>query len=465
MPTWSSSAKTLQHAILLGAAVVLSGCPAGRRLTVDLRSDLVPEIELHYVRIDVFEGAISEGEVPLRTAGAYPCCLDGREPARASAGTFRLAVLENLPEGTYTIRVVAHRPTTAGARPEEGEVLGQRRVATSISADRVVHVVLMSACAHVSCPGPSDAATSTECLNGRCVPPECDPGDPTTRALCGALSLCGSDTDCAAPPCAQAECDEGLCVASHRPGGCSEGYYCDRTAGTCERGGGPLPDAGPPDAGPPDAACAAETCTGGLDEDCDGDVDCADADCIGVACDDGDACTHTDVCTGVAGAACAGEAIACASSACMESSCNGTATCTEVPLAGPCADDGDPCTSDVCDTGACTHPPVPDNTPCPGAGGRCCGGTCVDTTSSPSHCGVCGITCPGICDLGACACTTNAQCQAAGYGSMATCATESRPNFCQCVCDPATSWRGECDECPGAARCAQISGLNPCIYP
>jgi len=43
----------------------------------------------------------------------------------------------------------------------------------------------------------------------------------------------------------------------------------------------------------------------------------------------------------------------------------GWATCEVVPLSGPpCADEGDPCTADVCREGVCAHEALPDCSPC-----------------------------------------------------------------------------------------------------
>ena len=72
----------------------------------------------------------------------------------------------------------------------------------------------------------------------------------------------------------------------------------------------------------------------------------------GNGCDDGNACSHSDVCFG---GRCAGTAISCASDSCNERTCNGTATCTVTPFAGRSCDDGNVCTTgDSCSSaGVC----------------------------------------------------------------------------------------------------------------
>jgi hypothetical protein len=230
----------------------------------------------------------------------------------------------------------------------------------------------------------------------------------------------------------------------------------------------------------------------GVDEDCDRLVDCADPDCGGTACDDGQPCTSGDVCNTTAGA-CVGAAVSCVSDACADRVCNGTAACTVTLHPGvACPDDGNPCTTDVCDgAGACTHPALPGLSPCPDDGnfctndvcdasarcvhplwdgrhcpfgGVCCGGACVDNTTDEANCGTCGIRCPSgrTCTAGACNCVGNAECVGAGYGPLATCFV----NRCQCVCTGNPNDRVEClGQCAGYGTCAQVVDLNYCYYP
>lgn len=103
-----------------------------------------------------------------------------------------------------------------------------------------------------------------------------------------------------------------------------------------------------------------EDCNNGVDDDCDGDLDCADADCTGVTCDDGDACTQTDACDADSGACVGSDPISCAPAddACEhEGACNpGTGECEYAVMGDDSAcDDGDACTrSDTCQSGICS---------------------------------------------------------------------------------------------------------------
>ncbi len=507
---------------LVALALASAACePTPRRLVIDVQTDLVAQYELGLLDVEVIDGAVPSGSAGdvVRSLLVTPRI----EEAESFRGGRRIGEITDLAPATYTVRVVARRPAAPGAPADGGAFLLERRtVLTLRDADRVVRVVLHAPCVDHVCPGAGDASTRTQCLNGECVEPTCDPSQPDASEACcsgsgcAASALCAASSDCVVASCALPSCIDGACIALERPGACGADEYCDRSAGACLPipGGAPpdagtpdagLPDAGsvdagsadagPPDAGPPDAhaedtRCPDEICGNGMDDDCDGQSDCTDADCAGSSCDDGDPCTHGDACTGAAmGPSCAGTAITCTSSTCMARSCNGTASCTETPRGGACEDDGNVCTTDVCSAGACTHPPVAgtvfcadDGNPCSfdlcdagvcthprgfdgwscGIFGRCCNNSCVDVSTDPTNCGVCGIRCPGTCSSGSCESGSTSACIAAGYGPIAT----SYMGRCQCRCNLVDSDRLTCTgQCAGGATCDQRAGLNACFYP
>ncbi len=171
--------------------------------------------------------------------------------------------------------------------------------------------------------------------------PQCD-----NDGVCELGEDCnGCANDCPGGTTSGAVCGNGLCEAGDgencvncpsdcngRQGGKPSGRFCCGDGG----GSGPLPCSDPAcstggwsctdtpsmpgsfccgdlacDSGESCSTCAldctlgAELCTGGVDEDCDGDVDCNDADCAGdpaCACTlggPGDACTqNSDCCSG-----------------------------------------------------------------------------------------------------------------------------------------------------------------------
>ena len=182
-----------------------------------------------------------------------------------------------------------------------------------------------------------------------------------------------------------------------------------------------------------------ENCNDGIDNDGDGQIDCADQDCAGVACDDGQFCTVGDtcqnhVCTG-------GPARDCSDgNACTTDSCNETTNqCDHAPLTGSPCEDGSFCTvNDVCQAGTCTPGPARDCSD----GNDCTADTCNEATDHCDH-----DTAPlenASCDDGA-FCTVNDTCHS-GICSGSTrdcndhndCTVDScNENTDQCVNNPA----------------------------
>lgn len=219
-------------------------------------------------------------------------------------------------------------------------------------------------------------------------------------------------------------------------------------------------DAGPPPPPPPD-----EDCHDTVDNDLDLLADCADPDCAGEPCDDGEACTFDDRCDPGPGA-CRGTSLTCESTPCMLRGCTGGPACAETPVEAnsPCPDDGDPCTADRCDgAGACVPTRLPDGAQCGGEVYelRCCGGACVDVFTDDANCGGCGISCDGrgcvadfvgIIPRISCRCQgSNAQCQA--IHPDYTC----YQNRCNCLSDAA---------CGEGMTCVNITNSpNSCVFP
>ncbi|MBN1653335.1 MAG: hypothetical protein JXA30_06115, partial [Deltaproteobacteria bacterium] len=98
-------------------------------------------------------------------------------------------------------------------------------------------------------------------------------------------------------------------------------------------------------------------------EDCDdGNTepgDCCSATCQyeanGSSCDDENACTQTDQCSG--GACVGSNPLTCNdNNGCTDDSCDPDSGCVYTNNTATCGDDGNLCTDDVCSEGACTHP-------------------------------------------------------------------------------------------------------------
>jgi hypothetical protein len=97
----------------------------------------------------------------------------------------------------------------------------------------------------------------------------------------------------------------------------------------------------------------------------------------------------------------------------------------------------------------------PDGAAC--AGGSCCDGVCVDTTSDPRNCGTCGTRCQvnGKCAGGGCTCVK------AGCGNPdGSCCPSSDASICSCAPGAKFTDVATCnfvDACP--------AGTTPCAGP
>jgi hypothetical protein len=170
-------------------------------------------------------------------------------------------------------------------------------------------------------------------------------------------------------PCVGAACENGRCVKVQKPvgGACIDG---DRQAPvchelTCDAEGqcGPTEttDGAACGFGVCGNKCAAGECVPATAADYDDGNPCTEDFCnqgkeivhkpiteLTVACDDGDACTTSDVCHQ---GTCEGQALDCTDGIdCTEDDCTSAAGCSHVGQAGLC-DDGNPCTVQACALG------------------------------------------------------------------------------------------------------------------
>ncbi len=213
--TWSR----LSPILLL--ALAASGCedePAF--LVVDIRSDLLPGVEVDAARVEVAGGVGREDRVLTASTDLL--------------GGVRVAQLDVGP-GTVEFEVTLLRA---------GTVVASRPVRQVLSAPTAVTVFLQRTCRTVSCP-PERA-----CYAGGCVNAGCSVNDP---AACQS-SECEVDGDCAPlSDCAVPHCDLGACF--YERGVCAGGGVCDLEQG-CRMGvdGGDPFDAGRIDGGEEDGA-------------------------------------------------------------------------------------------------------------------------------------------------------------------------------------------------------------------
>jgi hypothetical protein len=267
----------------------------------------------------------------------------------------------------------------------------------------------------------------------------------------------------------KADCEDSDC--DQMP--CDDGNLCSHTD-TCQMGicvGTEI-------------SCLGEAC---IDRSCNGTNTCTEISREGQSCEDGDPCTYGDICQG--NVCSSPNFVLCLSDTCIDRTCNGTATCTESFKDGVGCDDGNACThTDVCSAGACVGQgiscvddachfsycngtpscgitPKEDGTRCGGANDRCCSGNCVNTSADERNCGGCGIKCNTgkTCyaannnTTGYCSCGGNMDCIVGSNGNDFTCwdLGNGSPGRCNCQQDT---------DCAVGQTCHIVTGHNYCSY-
>ncbi|MFK7998615.1 MAG: glycine-rich protein [Polyangiales bacterium] len=196
----------------LGFMVLLAACSSADPtfLSVDLRTDYLPGIEVAEVDIAVFRVDTATGPSALRTIETNADLLMG----------IRAATFDNVASGEYRVRAILRDPA--------GTEVARRDAVLSIGNEpTIVTVVITRDCQPVVCPGDGGDPSFTECLGGRCVPPDCTPETPER---CGVA--CGSDSECSVESdCAASRCIEGTCFSAPAPNACMPEEYCDAELG------------------------------------------------------------------------------------------------------------------------------------------------------------------------------------------------------------------------------------------
>ena len=249
--------------------------------------------------------------------------------------------------------------------------------------------------------------------------------------------ICLAD-GCASEPCGASDgCAAGLGCET-----CVQGACLDATATLLAVGTAPRC----PIAGCLPSGTNEQSCSDGVDDDCDSRIDCLDPDC---GCDAG-ACTPTEDENTLA---------ACHDG--LDNDCDGRIDCEEgtdcVLSEGP-----DRCTNgidDDCDGAidclddACCSSPSCDERPCGGGGLRCCAGRCVNTYDDRQHCGACNNSCGAFeCDRPTSSAggpVQGALCRCGAAGNRCTVGTCARHGALGCNCGT---------DCPGDAVCVDQPG-------
>ena len=189
----------------------MGGCAGGSDsgLLVDLRTDYLPGVEF------------AEVEVGLEGMSALLIHEAAREENYIRG--VRVAELSEL-AGQVTLRV--------RLLAENGARLAENRVLVAAGASTGVTVVITRSCEAVTCPAAGASSEATQCVGGRCVPPDCTPEQPEACA-----QTCQRDADCPQPSatCALALCRDGTCFQGADLAACGSNAYCHPDFGCTQR--------------------------------------------------------------------------------------------------------------------------------------------------------------------------------------------------------------------------------------
>ncbi|MDQ3036234.1 MAG: hypothetical protein M3Y87_27785 [Myxococcota bacterium] len=517
--------RTALTALLLPALALAACSDSGGTLTVDLRTDLSPGNEFVAVRTEIStapfsaDGGLEDGDAP-RSDDAIAVGEEDYVTGRRVAG------FTGLPAGSAFVRV--------RLIDRRGDVVVERVSTVTVRGRVSMVVVVARACRGAVCPEPGGDPDATTCVAGRCVPPTCTPETPDAcgEPVCATAADCTTSVACASSLCLEGACfelgDDSRCAADEwcdAVRGCvpfEAGPRCPATETACSDGRDDDCD-GAIDCADPD--CRGRTCDD--DDPCTQDDVCGSdgGACAGTAleCDDGNACTEdacdpgSGECMSAPNAASCDDGLFCnGTDTCADGSCSvhagspcpvscseTTGACTECASAADCGTppptSWGPCefasacatsgtqtgttTTLSCDAGACRTTVTQSTRSCSRAsregvrcGGstrdRCCGGTCVDTWSSESHCGGCGLRCStGLtCTVArqgggaACqGCDFNSQCTQDGTSQpeLVTCwiMSSGGADYCRCQSD---------DACAPGQSCRVVSTFEAdryCYYP
>ncbi|HLL52116.1 MAG TPA: MopE-related protein, partial [Myxococcaceae bacterium] len=256
------------------------------------------------------------------------------------------------------------------------------------------------------CSKTEDCAEGFVCLNGECVRPGTQPG-------CAAKEICdnGADDDCDnLVDCADTDCGGQ---------GCGLGRLCGAdNVCACS----PNAPTRPPGA---EAVCGDRQ-----DDDCDGQVDCADTDCLGQSCGSGTVCVGQGSCQCVVDGGTAEVREATCGDA-LDNDCDGQVDCADSDCA-TCGANGQVCQSGacVCSGNGGVAEPTGENTCGDGTDNDCNGQTdCSDTSCDQRPCS----SSQGFaCVLGACVCNGNG---GAPQPNGETACSDTRDNDCDGLVD------------------------------
>lgn len=182
-----SYAGAVNRAPFVAALLSMMGCTSSHVVTVEVRTDLIPGVELTRVRTRALDLPVVDHEV---------------DPA---ASWFEGVVVGELvlPDGPQEL--------TVELLDADGLPVDARPVELELARDATVTVVFTRDCPDVSCPGADDDASASACFGGGCVAPSCTLQTP---ASCD-IGECSANADCGDPErprCVDVRCLAGACL-------------------------------------------------------------------------------------------------------------------------------------------------------------------------------------------------------------------------------------------------------------
>ncbi len=192
-------------------AIALVGCTESPPLSVDLRTDLRPGVELWSVVVGVYRGedtSVIDRPSPVtitRTISTSDDTLGG------------VRIIEEMPlsVGSWVI----HARLFAGSTE-----VGSRVLLVEHDGPQELTMVVTRRCALLDCV--ASGTSPQACRAGVCVDPRCTPETPER---CGSAE-CASDADCGTVGCVAGACIAGECAAAPDDSSCGGGT-CDREMG------------------------------------------------------------------------------------------------------------------------------------------------------------------------------------------------------------------------------------------
>ncbi|MBK8172011.1 MAG: hypothetical protein IPK60_16925 [Sandaracinaceae bacterium] len=191
----------LKWVALCAQLLLLAACgDENPTLEVQVVSGIDPGTQFTFVRTELFDGVHDDSSPASFRSDANLTARVGQDFAHGLS----VARFSGTPVGRYTVQVQF-------LKADQRLVL-RRRSVIDVQGDTVVRVHLTPNCIGTVCPSPGGGAGFSECLDGHCVDPRCNPPSPE---FCDGFDFCAGEMDCGPyASCADATCIERIVVSN-----------------------------------------------------------------------------------------------------------------------------------------------------------------------------------------------------------------------------------------------------------